>query len=289
VSSFKPGNVSTESPGHGMQADDFLLSAEHSAAVIVQPNTTLGQRILLSVLATRRRVHCNTNLGIILMAAPLMQACLDHPHMPLSEAIRKVLAATSLEDTENVYRAIRVAAPGGLGELPEHDVAQPACLPLVPAMRQAAERDFIARQYATDFADLFDDIVPFFSAALGRHELFEPAVTETFLYLLSRYPDTHIERKHGSKTAGWVSEQARKVLRNYEDTDSHEIAWGYLHHFDRLLKARGVNPGTSADLCVAAVISHRLQQQAKTDTGMSPANPRIIRPDRIETPLSLTT
>lgn len=287
VHATKPGNVSLASPGHGMQAADFLHSAEASADAIARPHAALGRRIHDAVTATRRRVGCNTNLGIVLLAAPLLKARFDHPDLELREAVGRVLAAATLADAEQVYRAIRVAAPGGLGAAGEHDVAQPARVPLVAAMREAAGRDSIARQYATGFADLFDDIAPYLRGALTRHGKVESALTDTFLYLLTRYPDSHIQRKHGERAARRVQQMARAVRRRYRQA-GHDKAGPCLARLDTLLKARGLNPGTSADLCVAAVISHRLQHMAIPETGTSPEDLRTTRPRWDGVPLSTT-
>lgn len=290
VQAFKPGNVSLKSSGHGMQAADFLRSAEASAAAIVQPHSTLGQRIYNAVAATRRRVGCNTNLGIVLLAAPLLQASHDHPGLSLREALRLVLAAASLADAEEVYRAIRLAAPGGLGERLAHDVAQPARLPLAAAMREAAGHDLIARQYANGFAELFDDIQPYLGEALVRHQSIELALTDAFLYVLAHYPDSHIRRKFGERVARRVQQMARATRQQWYRQAGGQAADSCLARLDSMLKARGLNPGTSADLCVAAVISYRLQQPAIPETGASsPEILRTARPQRVGVPLSTTS
>ncbi len=286
VQAFKPGNVSLASPGHAMSADDFLLSAQHSAPAMVQRGCALGLRIFDAVAATRRQVACNTNLGIVLLAAPLLQASLEHPHMELRSALRRVLAATTREDAVWLYRAIRLAAPAGLGQRAEHDVAAEPRLTLVAAMAEAAGHDLIARQYANDFAELFDDIQPAFGAALARRGSAESALTETFLYLLARYPDTHIRRKHGAAKARWVSRMAQAAAGDFARALDADAASRVLAGLDATLKSQGLNPGTSADLCVAAVVSHRLQQLAVSNTGENPENPRTAGPERAGAPLS---
>lgn len=282
VQVFKPGNVSLQSPGHGMCADDFLRSAEHSAPAIAGSGLGLGQRILDAVTATRRAVGCNTNLGIVLLAAPLMQASLAYPQLTLRAGVERCLADTTLEDADLVYRAIALARPGGLGALVEHDVHTRARLPLVAAMRQAADRDLIARQYADGFADLFDRFEPYLSDAIARGGSVERGLSDLFLYLLTRYPDTHIQRKHGAAVAGRVARMASRTHREYLSAASTTAADAALRVLDAKLKAAGLNPGTSADMCVAGLISYRLKEQAGQNTGATRENPRIRRPDRAE-------
>lgn len=286
VQAFKPGNVSLASPGHAMSADDFLRSAQHSVRAMVQRSCALGLRIFDAVAATRRHVGCNTNLGIVLLAAPLLQASLEHPDLELRSALRRVLAATTRDDAVWLYRAIRLAAPAGLGSRAEHDIAAEPRLTLVAAMAAAAGHDLIARQYANGFAELFDDIQPVFSAALARCGSAERALTETFLYLLARYPDTHIRRKHGAVAARWVSRLAQDAAGAFARAVDVDAATRVLAGLDATLKSQGLNPGTSADLCVAAVISHRLQQLAVSNTGANPENLRTAGPERARAPLS---
>ena len=108
----------------------------------------VGRAILESVEATRRLVVSNnTNLGMILLLAP-MAACPDRGAAPL-EGVAAVLENTTIEDASLVYRAIRLARPGGLGRAEDQDVAdEPTHHPESQAMSLAADRDLVARQYA---------------------------------------------------------------------------------------------------------------------------------------------
>lgn len=70
----KPGNVSVYSAGHGMSAADFARSAEASAAPLCRREEALGARVLGAIQATWATARCNTNLGIVLLSAPLLMA-----------------------------------------------------------------------------------------------------------------------------------------------------------------------------------------------------------------------
>ena len=74
VEAFKPGNVSAYVEGHDMTVKDFIVSAEVSAPLLCQSEAGLGPRVLDSVMATRSAVGCNTNLGMLLLFAPLIMA-----------------------------------------------------------------------------------------------------------------------------------------------------------------------------------------------------------------------
>jgi len=154
LAALKPGNVHRDADGHGMTVDDFLRSAEASAGPLTEPGPALGERIYRAVSATRAAVACNTNLGILLLCAPLIQAALDPTGCGgLRRRLVGVLNAADRTDTDWLFRAIRLAAPGGLGVAPEHDVSGEALATPLEVMAAAAYRDQIARQYADGFRD----------------------------------------------------------------------------------------------------------------------------------------
>ncbi len=254
----KPGNVSFASAGHGMRAEDFVTSARHTARVLGTPGLSLGERILGSIEATRTAVGCNTNLGIVLLGAPLAQAALDGgPRRALRTRLAEVLSAAGVDDTERVFAAIRLAAPAGLGTSGRHDVRDRATAPLLAVMREAEDRDRVARQYARCFEDVFDLGL----ATLARSRVRWPGaqgVVALYLAFLARFKDSHIERKLGSVVAEAVRREAMALVNSLESSKSLEMNTEELAHFDRSLKRRGINPGTSADLTVATLLAHNL-------------------------------
>jgi triphosphoribosyl-dephospho-CoA synthase len=163
----KPGNVSRPSPGHGMMAQTFLDSAAVAAAPLAEPGAPVGRRIEAAMAATWARVGCNTNLGILLLAAPLAVAAervterLAVAGAPANDAalraeLARVLAELDREDAAGAFRAIAQANPGGLGRADAQDVREPPSVTLREAMALAAGRDRIARQYRDGGAELFD-------------------------------------------------------------------------------------------------------------------------------------
>lgn len=251
----KPGNVSDASPGHGMTAAMFRSSAIAAAPALLQPGARLGERVEAAVTASWAAVHCNTNLGILLLCAPLAMAAESLPVAPglgaLRRAVRQVLAGLDAADAAAVYRAIAAANPGGLGSVREQDVRQPPSTGLVAAMALAADRDLVARQYRDGFADVWDTGLPAVPAGLPPDH--PSAVEAVFLAWLSAYPDSHIVRKHGAAVAQTVM-QAAQGWRLRHDTGVHADwdAW------DRSLKTARINPGTSADFTVATLMAAML-------------------------------
>lgn len=245
----KPGNVSLASPGHRMVAQQFLDSAAAAAGPLLAAGAPVGARIEGAVHASWAAAGCNTNLGIVLLCAPLAAAA-ERPGPP-EAAIAAVLAALDEADAQAAFRAIVRANPGGLGDAPQGDVKHAPPLGLVAAMTLAAARDTIARQYANGFADVLQAARVALAEGLDLEAAAPDAsVQRVFLGWLSSFPDSHIVRKHGEGVAQNVMSAAqgwRAVPSPAEDPGF--AAW------DESLKALGVNPGTSADLTVATLFA----------------------------------
>ena len=261
----KPGNVSRQSAGHGMQAELFSASARASVGPMFRTGARVGERIEAAVAATAQAAGCNTNLGIVLLCAPIARAVELHPDADdpatLRAAIEGVLAELNVDDARAAYRAIAQARPGGLGSAPAEDVHSTPSIGLRAAMALAADRDSIARQYRDGYAGLFELGLPALasgssSLAIGADGAAPPAVANAvqrvYLAFLAGWPDSHIVRKHGAALAHSVMRsaqrwQARGLAGELLDAAADFAAW------DLELKEAGLNPGTSADLTVAAL------------------------------------
>jgi triphosphoribosyl-dephospho-CoA synthase len=203
-----------------------------------------------------RTVGCNTNLGIVLLCAPLAQAAhRRHLGPELRAGLKLVLADLDAEDAQLAYRAIRLANPSGLGASDRYDIADTPKVTLLEAMREAQTRDRIAAQYANDFADVFDLGLARYRDAAARWNRPEWTPTAVFLEFLSRFPDTHIVRGFGAEAAERVRRKAAALDRHLRECGDPEAMREHLMEFDAELKARGENPGTSADLTVASLLA----------------------------------
>lgn len=248
----KVGNVHPAASFPDTEYMDFLLGA----AIVGRSLTGLGrfaQRIETVVRETREWTP-NTNLGILLLLAPLASAY-GAGTMPddRSRLASSVLATTTVLDTRLVYEAIRIANPGGLGDAPEQDVRQEPTVTLLEAMRLAADRDMVARQYANGFADVFDFGPPAFLDAFNRFGCVEAAIIDSQLRWLAEYPDSLIARKNGPVVAEDVRRRAADVLRLGGIATPEGRRAGVA--LDRHLRSDGnkLNPGTTADLITACL------------------------------------
>jgi triphosphoribosyl-dephospho-CoA synthase len=247
----KPGNVHRYVDFADVIYLDFLLSAAAVAPVFERAvHQRVGQTVLQAVQATCSVVKTNTNLGIILLLAPLAA-------VPRSDALpaglTQVLDDLDVSDARAVYQAIRMARPGGLGKVPDQDVADEPSQTLRQVMALAAERDLIARQYANGFQEIFQDGVPAMTERLKQVTSLEQAIISCHLHLLAGHADSLIARKRGQREAEEGSWRARQVLQ--AGWPHSPLGRAEFAGFDAWLRAEGHerNPGTTADLVTACL------------------------------------
>ena len=139
---------------------------------------------------------------------------------------------------------------------------------LFDVMRDASSYDTVAKELVTSMEISFD---------IGHKELVNTfaqtkdinvTTVHTFLFLLSRFPDTFIARKIGLKTTSeikkavelgrkkikWISEKAKYILKigglTTQEGKSSIIAFDkQLHHL-----GKEYSPGTTADLTAASLM-----------------------------------
>jgi triphosphoribosyl-dephospho-CoA synthase len=247
----KAGNVCPGREFPDLTVNDFLKSAAAIRPVLDQaPQQPLGVTILRCIEETRKVVNTNTNLGIVLLLAPLASVPLDEPLYP---AIADLLGRTTVVDTRHVYTAIRLANPGGMGEVNDQDIRGEPTLPLFEVMALAKDRDQVAREYALAFLDTrMFGLFGLPGNPVGFHSI-EHLVVEFQLDLLRSKPDSLIARKRGRREAEIVQNCASKFANDGE-FKSETSRQAYLE-FDTFLRAdnHARNPGTTADLIAAAL------------------------------------
>jgi triphosphoribosyl-dephospho-CoA synthase len=256
----KPGNVHRFQDFEDVTYLDFVASAAAIAPVFRvmgvaaaedDPDRfSVGMLVLEGVRQTREVVSTNTNLGILLLLAPLAKASLPGA---IRTGVGQVLESLTVRDAESVYEAIRLAAAGGMGRVKDQDVNQPPTQPLRQVMALAADRDMIARQYANGFQDVLLVGVPALVRGLQEMPTLEDGIIHCHLQLLARYPDSLIARKCGPAVAEEASRGAARVIgAGWPHTAAGR---GAIAAFDAWLRADGHrrNPGTTADLVAACL------------------------------------
>jgi triphosphoribosyl-dephospho-CoA synthase len=273
----KPGNVHRFRDLDDVTLMDYLLSAAAIGPVMDgAAGRRVGATVLDAVRATRRVSRTNTNLGIILLLAPLAAV---PPGEDLRAGVEQVLTGLDHADAQLAYQAIREANPGGLGDAPEQDVKQEPTRSLHEVMALIAGWDLVARQYADGFREVFDEGVPVLRASLARTAWLETAIVGCHLHLMAKFPDALIVRKRGHAEAEESAARARRVLEaGWPETAAGRAA---LEELDAWLRAEGRsrNPGTTADLvtaCLFVALRERIiqlpQEFSAPQTGNGPAH-----------------
>ena len=248
----KVGNVR---PGCGFN-DLSYLDFIHSAGALVKALTKgdgIGETILHAVQLRREVTPSNTNLGIILLLVPLAKS-------ESREQLEALLSSLTIGDARFAFEAIRLASAGGLGDVPEQSVSDEPTVTLLEAMRLAADRDMIAKQYANGFADVYDFGVSKLLEGFGKYESVEAAIIHCQLHWLAEFPDSLIVRKNGTEIARDVQVRIRKILASGGIDTAHSR--DELIQFDRMSGSgipaarhvrNNLNPGTTADLVTACL------------------------------------
>jgi triphosphoribosyl-dephospho-CoA synthase len=255
VCADKPGNVTWGKDFWDTRFVDFMASAVAiGPALRDASHTPVGETILRAVRDTRKLVSTNTNLGMILLLAPLARAAgLEHPQ-GLRAGVSEVLKALTVDDARMAFEAIRIVNPGGLGDADRYDVHNADVdVTLREAMASAQARDTVAREYVTDFEVTFELGCVTLCQLWKEGRSFSNSIVQTALTILAQVPDTLIVRKEGLAVAQGISRRAEQVLR--AGGAFSERGREALRAFDLSIRdeRHRLNPGTTADLTAAAL------------------------------------
>jgi triphosphoribosyl-dephospho-CoA synthase len=249
----KPGNVHPNSNFDDLTYADFVASAVVIGPILERAREKgVGRTVLDAVRVTQESVGTNTNLGTLLLLAPLAAVPSEEP---LAGGIADVLQRLDANDTRLVYDAIRLATPGGLGRVDDADVYSdpPPTLTLVDVMRMAAKRDDVARQYISGFADVFMGTARSIADGLTRGLPLSDVIVFAHMRQMAEQGDSLIARKCGPQIAAEARRRAQLVMNSGSPGDvTYQQA---LAELDAWLRADGHrrNPGTTADLVAAGL------------------------------------
>ena len=249
----KPGNVHPQAAFDDLHYQDFVTAAEIVAPILAEAGTLgVGQAVFDAVEATHSQLGKNVNLGIALLIAPLAAV---PSGVSLDVGVGHVLQDLTRHDADMVYRTIQLVNPGGMGAVEAEDVSGPPSVTLLEAMRLAAERDTIARQYVDNFDLVLQAATPLLTETNDFHDRWEDAIVRLHLHMMAECPDTLIARKCGNETAQVSSRKAQDVLdAGWPETEQGRILLAELDTWLRSDRNRR-NPGTTADLVAAALFA----------------------------------
>jgi len=280
----KPGNVHRTSDFQGTVYEHFLASAvaltPHFAGAADQGVKVFQRCVALSKVGVGGIIKeavadinawqhgGNTLLGSVILLIPMATATgltlAKNSSLSvgsLRKNLKRVVEATTAQDAVNLYEAISLAQPGGLGKSPQLDVTDLKSrkeimdrqVSLFDVFRISAPWDSISKEWVTNYHVTFDIGYPFFLQQLREIKDINKATVHTYLKILSEVPDTLIQRKAGTAKSKWVSNRAEQILefgglntskgtRRLQELD-HK-----LHDADHKL-----NPGATADLTSAVL------------------------------------
>lgn len=280
----KPGNVHRTKNFNKTRYEHFL-----SGIAAIQP---IFRRFCLKIVIKAKRVNQNYSfvelgnffkkaakammkwqyggnvlLGHILILAPLSAAvciCKKLKMFSLNNLktfLENIIRDSTVEDTINLYQAIKICNPGGLGKITKYDLnddnstteIQQDNINLKKIFELSKDYDLISSEYANGFQIILNEGLPYFLEHFDKYNDINIATVNTFLKLLSNHPDTLIKRKSGEEAALSVSKAAFEVLQNGGLKTRKGLKMA-VKLDNQLYKAKGkLNPGTTADL-IAGVI-----------------------------------
>ena len=260
TAALKPGNVSVYADGHDMTVADFHRSAEVATPFICRQDWRYGQRLYSATEATLEAVGCNTNLGMLLLFIPLVMAAEKgfSTSTELRERLKQVLADMDQQDAVDMFAAIRLAQPGGLGKAEQHDVNEVATCTVLEAMQLASHRDNVALQYINHYQHLFEQGLPTIRGFVNSWNSVEWAIVACHMEFMASLPDSHIVRKHGMQVAEKIRKQSGAIKKTFTSYKDPQAARDLLMDFDERLKTKKINPGTTADLTTTSLLVYNL-------------------------------
>jgi triphosphoribosyl-dephospho-CoA synthase len=271
VSAEKPGNVTPRHNFSDTKYEDFLVSATAIGRAFRHvSDSTVGETILQALKDTRALTGANTNLGIILLLAPLAKAFTYSDKNCLRDNLRHVLKNLTIEDAKLAYEAIRLAGAGGMDKIDKNDVNDnEVTITLLEAMEQAKDRDSIAREYVTGYEITIEIGLPALKGTLKEEISIPDVIVQTYLTILSQVPDTLIVRENGMDLAKDVSLRAKKVLEsggvfNEKGRDGIRKLDIFLRRGENSFALDNrLNPGTTADLTASILFVYLMENNLK--------------------------
>jgi triphosphoribosyl-dephospho-CoA synthase len=256
ASAPKAGNVHPAASFDDMRYEHFVVSSCLIGPILAgATQKEVGELVLEAVRETRAAVARNTNLGTLLLLSPLAKAACVQVSGSLQARTSQVLRSLKPSDSRQIYQAISLAQPGGMGRRDKHDLSNMPPEDILSAMSEVATFDAVARQYTTDFADVFQRLVPWFHEELERRSDVCEAICHLQLRWLAHEPDGLIVRKLGAEFGEAIRGRAHAVLKDVANVESRLADHPSSLAFDNYLRADGHrrNPGTTADLISATL------------------------------------
>lgn len=270
VSTEKPGNVTPTHNFPDTTYEDFLFGSISIAPAIKNAalngfragggeislkEINIGKNIKTAILDVKK-FHSggNTHLGMLMLFVPIASAaglCISYGSefsQTLRKNIQKILENSTIDDSLALYSAINASDAGGLT-----DQLKKPKVPFHNLMEISSQRDRIADELTNGMKITFEIAVPTLDHIYQETRDLRKAILQTYLVLLSEFPDTLIAKKASSEKAEDVLKEAQKVLE--KGGIFTKVGRSAIAELDKNLRKEGnkLNLGTTADLVTAAL------------------------------------
>jgi triphosphoribosyl-dephospho-CoA synthase len=209
----------------------------------------------------------NVLLGHILILAPLSAATAislkrnQKDFQKFKFNLDKIVEDSTVNDTINLYEAIRLCNPGGLGTISKYDIYDDNSfksiiedgINLKKIFELSKEYDLISLEYSHGFKIILEEGLPYYLEKFEMTNDVNIATVDTFLKILANHPDTLIQRKSGLNSALYVSNRAAEILTLGGVSSEKGLELLKRLDFELHEKKGKLNPGTTADI-VAGII-----------------------------------
>jgi triphosphoribosyl-dephospho-CoA synthase len=283
ASAHKPGNVSVVTNFEKTRYEHFLASAVAASSsfesAAKQGIAVSEGKIGLTDIGVGRLIRgCvtdinawqhggNTLLGTVILLSPMAVAAgmmkrEESFDIPIFRRdLKLIVESTTPEDAVDVYKAIKIANPSGLGKAPDLDINDPTStkrildekVSLYGVFKIAEKYDTICSEWVHNYPITFDLAYSSLIKRLQHDSDPSIAVVQTFLEVLSKVPDTFIARKTSPEKAREISLTAAEIveLGGLETSDGKKR----LAEFDQELRQSSnlLNPGATADIIAAGL------------------------------------
>ena len=288
AASPKPGNVHRYRDYHDLMFEDFLLTGL-VASHILYKGVLRGRRIhreykvvygdLIHDLVSysmKLTGGSNTCLGTSLLIIPLAIATgylLNNKEYIDPEKVARTSTFllknySTVYDSIWFYRAVRKASPSYIRSSDKTEgypnvYSKKYIRELISGnyslwdiVEHSSKIDIVCKELVEGYPrSLY--ATKYLWSRLRKHGVWNKAVVETYLKLLSMYIDTTILRKHGIDVAGYVKKKALEIATYYGE----QKVWDMIESFDKELHSRGINPGSIADIIAVAISLHAIHRR----------------------------
>jgi|APHM01.1.fsa_nt_gi Triphosphoribosyl-dephospho-CoA synthetase len=247
----KPGNVDRDHDLSALRMEHFFAGAIGAGAGLRQAaaGQPVGTAFERAVAGMSNQAGGNTQFGCLLLLVPLIRAAGSEDTELTSAGVRSIVNSTTVADSANFYRGfeyVDVAVedpPEGMAAL---DVRRGS--DAIPTLRNremtlydvmdASEDDGNATEWTGGFKRTFET-----ATVIEEDDGPLPdRISRAFVDRLAQDEDTLVRTEHGDEIAAEVKQRAQAAR-----DDPEAIA-----ELDEAFIKAGINPGTTADLLVAA-------------------------------------